>query len=360
MMQKHFAAHLSALAATTALALAPTAAHATTYSGQGWVQLQKSASDSASKTIEGEDFGIGYTAYFGLEGYNWDVAPNTISVSCVSYVVDMGLFDFTFVESECANLPGAKLSSSTASTSTTYNGLPATKKTTTVVWDVPDAGAVARVDGYFSVPVTLFSEDFDLFKLTGTGIGNTHGNDIVSADVYVLGAKIASASAYLPASTRIAEQCVTLAEAEANYSLMGIPITVSASSDGCIYVDASASWGNRTLSGSLTPGASVDLTLKAGVGGDAGFVSASAGVYGNITVIDASVPVTLSAAVVAGGVTVTESAKLTMTGLDGDAGLYAEGCFLLWCEEETLSLFDWTGLTYASTTIFSESQTISY
>ncbi len=349
-----------AAAALSALALAPTAARATTYSGQGWVQLQKSASDSASTTIKSNDFGIGYSAYFALEGYNWDVATNKISVSCVSYVVDLGLYDVTVSESECATLPGPLLSNTTASSSTTYGGFPATKKTQTLVWDVQDAGALARVDGYFSVPVTLFDEDFDLFKLTATGIGNTHGNDVVSADVYVLGAKIAGESASLPASTRVVEECVTLVEVEAEYSLIGIPISVSASSDGCIYVDASGSWGNRTLTGTVTPGASVDATVKAGVGADAVVVSAEAGVYGNITVIDASLPISLSASVLAGGVTVTESAKLTMTGLDGEVGLYAEACFLFYCDDSSVTIFDWSGLTYASTTVFSASQTLSY
>ncbi len=365
MSHKSFAARCSAFAAAASLAIVPAAARATTYSGHGWVQLQKSSSNSTSTTIAGNDFGIGYTAYFGLEGYNWDVAPNNVNVSCVSYDVEyelplIGSVTIPIVESTCPTLPGTKLSSTTASSSASYDGYPATKKTTTVVWDVPDAGAMAEVEGYFSVPVTLFDEDFDLFKLTGYGIGRTYASDLVSADVYVLGAKIYGDWAYLPASTRIAEKCQTLAEADASFSLLGIPVTVSASADGCIYVDASASFAGRTLSGSLTPGASVDATLKAGVGGDAGFASASAGIYGNITVIDASVPLTISAAVLFGGVTVTESAKLTMTGLDGEAGFYVEGCLFGICEEATKEIFDWTGMTYASTTIFSASQTVSY
>lgn len=348
-------------AVTAAAALAPSEARATTYSGTGWVQLQKSASNSASTRIEGNDFAIGYTAYFGLEGYNWDISGNTVSVSCVSYEVDMGVFNVTFTESQCATLPGTLQSSSTASSSTTYSGMPATKKTKTLVWDVPDVGALGRLDGYFSLPVTLFDEDFDLFKLTGTATGNTHGNDDIRAGVYVVGAKIADGTASLPASARVVEECVTLAEVEAEYSLVGIPITVSASSDGCIYVDVSASWANRTLTGTLTPGASVDATVKAGVGADIVVASAEAGVYGSITVVDASVPVSLSSAIVAGGVTVTESVKLTMTGMDGEVGLYAEACVLFFgCEDDSLTLFDWTGLTYANTTLFSASQTINY
>ncbi|HWO17191.1 MAG TPA: hypothetical protein VNO30_00385 [Kofleriaceae bacterium] len=358
-MNKHFAARLSALATATALSLAPTAARATKYSDDGWLQLVLSSSKSAEKTIAGNDFGIGYSAYFGLEGYNWDVAPNTITTTCSIYSVLAPLPELV-VEGNCRDLPGTLLSSSATSGMTTYDGYPAMRTAITYEWDVPDAGAMAEVDGYFKVPATLFDEDLDLLKLTGTAVGKTYGSDTVSAGLYVLGAKIAGDSASLPATMRIAEKCVTLAEVEANYSLLGIPVTVSASSDGCIYVDASASWGSRKLSGSLTPGASVDATLKAGVGGDAGFASASAGVYGNLTIVDAKLPLSISSTVGTEGISITESAKLTMTGLDGEVGLYVEGCIFGICEEATKTLFDWTGMTYASTTIFSQTQTLSY
>jgi hypothetical protein len=322
------------------------------------MQLYLSSSQSASTTIASNDFGVGYSAYFALEGYNWDVAANTITTTCVTTIAMFPPGVST--SGMCGELPGTVQSSSSTSEQAMSGGFPVVKITSTVVWDVPDSGKMAQVDGYFRVPVTLFDEDFDLFKLTGTGLGRSYAGDTIGADVYVLGSKIYGASASLPASKRLAEKCITLAEAEASYSLMGIPITVSASSDGCIYVDASASWASNALSGSLTPGASVDATLKAGVGGDAGFASASAGVYGNITVVDASLPLSLAAAVGPTGITVTESAKLTMTGLDGEVGLYAEGCLFGICEEATKTLFDWTGMTYASTTIFSASKTLDY
>lgn len=353
-----FAARCSALAAAAALSLAPTAARAGTDSGEGWLQLYLSSSKSASTTIAGNDFGVGYSAYFALEGYNWDVAPNTITTTCVTTFASFPPSIST--SGMCGELPGTVQSANVTVESTMSGGWPVQKHTQTIVWDVPDAGKMAQVDGYFRVPVTLFDEDFDLFKLTGTGLGRSYAGDTIGADLYVLGSKIYGASASLPASKRLAEKCITLAEAEASFSVLGIPITVSASSDGCIYVDASASWASNALSGSLTPGASVDATLKAGVGGDAGFASASAGVYGNITVVDASLPLTLSAAVGSSGITVTESAKLTMTGLDGEAGLYAEGCIFGICEEATKTIFEWTGMTYASTTIFSSSKTLSY
>jgi hypothetical protein len=350
-------ARFSALAAAV-FALAPKDAAATTYSGKGWAQLQSSASDSASTTVEGNDFGIGYTAFLGLEGYNWDIANNTITTIC-SISIGMLTGKMT-VAGDCAPLPAPMLSSSVTATDTWSNGDLVVTQTTTTVWDVPDVGAMARADGYFSVPATLFGEDFDLLKLTATSVGNTHGADTIGAGVYVGGAKIASASESLPFYTRVAEECVTLAEVEAEFTVGFIPVTLSASADGCIYLDASAKWETRALSGTLTPGASVDVTAKAGVGGEFLGTGGSAGVYGNITLIDASLPLTISAAIGPGSLTVSESAKLTMTGLDGELGLYAEGCLFGACVEATLEVFDWTGLTYADTTIFSASQSFSY
>jgi hypothetical protein len=343
-----------------ALALAPGAASAATFSDTGWVQLQASASDSASTTIAGYDFGIGYSARFAVEGYNFDVAPNTVSVSCISMVVDT-IITITIPITTCPTLPGIKLSQTVTNTPVTLNGLPATRRTTTIVWDVPDAGAMARVDGFFAVPATLFSEDFDAFKLTASGIGNTGGIDSVNAQVFVLGSQIAGASAILPVpSKRLVHKCATLFDVDASFSVVGLPVTVGASSEGCLDVDASAAFTNRTLTGTLTPGASVDATFSAGIGVDVVVASAQAGVSGNLTVVDARLPLTFSAAIGDAGLTLSETGKLTMTGLDGEVDLFAEGCLLGGCVEGSLTIFDWTGLTFVDATLFSLSQTLAF
>jgi hypothetical protein len=347
-------------AAAAAIALAPGHAGAAVVSDTGWAQLKESASDSASTTIAGNDFAIGYAASFSIEGYNWDVAPDTVTVTCVSYTIDLGIVSITVQASACPVLPGIKLSQTTANLSTTYAGFPAIQHTTTIVWDVPDAGATARVTGFFQVPATLFSHAVDLFKLTGDAIGNTDSPSTVSADVFVLGAKIAHGLATLPVSKRLLEKCVTLFDVDATFTVLGIPITVGASSDGCLDIDASASFLKRTLHGSVTPGASVDVTASAGIGFDADVISAQAGVSGNVTLVDASLPVSFSAGVGSTAIRLSESASLTMTGLDGELDLFAEGCLLGGCVHGDLEIFDWTGLTFVDTTIFSASQTFPY
>lgn len=356
----NLAARASALAAA-ALAVAPGPARAVTHSDTGWVQLRLAASDSASTTIADREFGIGYAAQFAIEGYNWDVAPNTISVSCVSYLVDMGPITITIQASECPTLPGTQLSHQVASTSATYAGMPAIKKTTTIVWDVQDAGATARADGSFRVPVTLFDRDLDLFKLTATAVGDTGAADTLTAAVHVLGAKIKEQAVSLPASATIVDREGTIAEVSEVFVVWGIPISVGATLSGRLEVGAGASFSaRRTLTGTVTPAASVDATFSAGIGAGGDALSAEAGVEGNLTIVDASLPVSLSAAIGLGGITVTESARLTMTGLDGDVSLYAEACFLGGCLDTDLELFSWTGLTYADATIFGASQFLDY
>ena len=346
--------------AAAGLALAPSAAHATTFSDTGWVQVQAAASDDATTTIAGYDFGIGYDARFAIEGYNWDVAPNTVSVSCVSLEIE-GLFHLIIPLSVCPTLPGTKLSQTVVTAPATVGGQPATRRTTTIVWDVPDAGALARINGSFAVPLTFFSQDMDLLKLTGAAIGDTNGADSLSAQVFVLGSQIASGTAPLPVpNKRLVHKCATLFDADASFTLVALPITVGASAEGCLNVDANASFVNRTLAGTLTPNASVDATFSAGIGVDIIIASAQVGIAGNVTVIEASLPVSFSAAVGTSAVTVSESGKLTMTGLDGEVDLFAEACALGACTDGSLTIFDWTGLTLVNATLFSLTQTLNF
>src|SRR5262249_2638629 len=136
---------LAGVSAVAAFAAAPRA-QAQVVSDTGWVQLHESASDAASTSIAGYDFGIGYSVSFSIEGYNWDVAPNTVTVTCVSYTVDTGITTITVQTAICPVLPGTIASQSTVNTDVSYAGFPAVKHTRTVVWNVPDAGATARLD----------------------------------------------------------------------------------------------------------------------------------------------------------------------------------------------------------------------
>lgn len=353
---------LSALTATAALGAGTASASAPPIvTNPGYLQLRAGDAASVSTTIADREFGIGYAASFGIEGYNWNVAANLISVSCVSYLVDIGLVTITVQESECATLPGPKLLSTTLQQSTTYGGYPAVKQTTVHRYDVPDTGTLARIDGFFRIPVTLFDQDYDLFKLAAEAVGDTNAADLVSAEVFVMGQKVAGGSAVLPANKRIAEKCSQLAAVDTSFTLLGIPVAIDGAVTGCLQVDAQAGFAHARLSGTLTPGANVDATFSAGIGG--GFepwLSAEAGVYGDMTVVDARLPISLSLTVGAAGISLSESAKLTMKGLDGEVGVFAEGCLLGSCEEAQRTLFDWTGMTFVDATIFSASQSVAF
>src|SRR5262249_9610623 len=151
--------------------------------------------------------------------------------------------------------------------------------------DVPDAGATARLDGFLEIPATLFSHGYSLFKLAGDAIGNTDSDSTLGGDVFVLGHKIAHGDATLPFRRQLLHKCVTLLDAPASFTVLGIPVTVDLSSTGCLDIDASAAFTRRTLSGSLTPSASVDATASAGIGIDVGVASAEAGVSGSLTLV---------------------------------------------------------------------------
>ena len=317
--------------AAASIALMSSTAVASTHTAPGRVQIIESSSNSASTTISGNDFGIGYSASFVAEGFNFDVLPNTVTIS-----------------KSDPPLPGNVIG--TTSTSVTY--------------DVPDVGRLAHVTGSFGLPITFFDDSENLFELNAEVTGSTHASDTAMWEAYVLGSKLDSDTYNLPYAARLGEYCDTLMEVEAEFSMIGIPITLSAAADGCIYVDASLTWASNKLSGTVTPGADVSATLKAGVGVDIFVASFEAGAYGEITVIDASVPLTVSGEIKNTSIIASESAKLTMTGLDGSVGLYAEECGGVWpfewCNDDTLEIFSWTGMTYGNVGIFSTSQTFSW
>src|SRR4029078_12328577 len=92
--------------------------------------------------------------------------------------------------------------------------------------------------------------------------------DSLSAEVFVLGSLITGGNLPLPVNKRLAHKCMTLFDADASFTLVALPITVGALSEGCRNVDGNASFVDRTLSGTLTPNASVDATFSAGIGVD--------------------------------------------------------------------------------------------
>ncbi|MFT3774917.1 MAG: hypothetical protein QM820_56945 [Minicystis sp.] len=330
-----------ALALGSALALAAGTASAGTESGTGYLRMSESSSNSASKTVSGYEFGIGYSASVLAFATDWDKADDCSVLygasACASIRSQMAnnypsCGSNSFFRSICVAQMKAIYSLMVADTKTGYE---------------------AKASASFEVPATLFNADFDLFGLYAYADAASTGSAAAGYEVDVVGAVVASGSYSIPRIWRIANYCHTLAEASGDYWLGPIPVTASAEAEGCIYVDVNLAYSNNTLSGTLTPGASVDASLSAGIGTS----FASGGVYGSLTVIDASVPFTVSGKASSSSVTLSESAKLTMTGMDGEVGLYAS----LFGERWEEPIFSWDGLTYANTTLFSSpSQTISF
>jgi hypothetical protein len=337
-------------------------------SDTGWIKMEHSRSHFASRSFAGKDFGIGYSAGFGLEAYDWDAAPNTIVVDCHTLhnviVESAPAGPWNRIGGNCPVMPGELVSSVVTDERIAPNRVPDPTiilRSHAQTWDVPDNGSLAQLRGTFAVPATVFSHDLEVFKIKLTARGESPGANFVSAKLVVLGDIVADPFLALPASTRLVEEAMTLFDVDANFNVMGIPITVGASADGTLYVDATASFDNLTLAGSLVPGANVDLTARAGIGGYAGGVGASAGVSGTATLVDVSQPATLSAEIAPDGIAITENVALNITGLDGHIDLYVEGCLgALGCQSASKEIFDWTGMTFANLELFNLSQHIDY
>lgn len=324
------------LAASSALALASSSALASTESGPGYVRLDSSSSNSVSKSIAGYDFGVGYSATLRANAVDWDTAEDC-SANFGTPACNMAK---AIVSTPCTGSVGAIATCKVVHS--IYKGMLTDDLT----------GQEAGFRASFQVPATIFDKDFDLFELKGSGVASTTGTLRGSYEVDALGAVVASGSAGLPINTRLVNNCLTLVKVSGNYMMGPIPVTATASADGCLYVDAGISFNSGKLTGTVTLGASVDASLSAGFGVSV----ASAGISGSITIIDASVPFTASGKATSSLAKFTGSAKLSMTGMDGDVGVYAQ--FLGIGYDKTI--FNWSGLTYADETLFSESKSVKF
>jgi hypothetical protein len=194
------------------------------------------------------------------------------------------------------------------------------------------------------VPVTLMSESMNLFRAEASARGTSSGPSSESYGIWIGDAMVMTSVLPLPWTARLAQHCGELAEADTSFTIYGVPVTTGMSAEGCVYVDASVTWTNDVLSGSITPGSNIDASLWAGIG----ISGYSAGVYGTVTVFDARLPFSLDNRVTATGGTIEGNVKATITGLDGEFGLYLD---LFGNRVATQELFDWTGMSYLNTTI---------
>jgi hypothetical protein len=143
--------------------------------------------------------------------------------------------------------------------------------------------------------------------------------------------------------------CTSFFDVSTTFTLVVVPITVSAGAEGCANLTFSATpqYNTSTHQGILnldvTPGLAVDLTASAGVGSS----NVSAGIEANVTLLDFSLPITLDPTYnfSTGAFTYGSTGQIDLSMLDGSVDLYAKVKFLFWSKKYTYTLFDWNGIS---------------
>jgi hypothetical protein len=206
------------------------------------------------------------------------------------------------------------------------------------------AGSVAsgfvEVLGDAGVSATAFSQSFTVVELSGY-VGNA-GSQSNGATLAMMGQAAISGTVGVDFSPPSATY--TFFEAEDEFALGPIPITVTADVTGTIGVDASLVPGSSGVDVTLTPHADLTASASAGVG----VSGASAGVRGELTLIDLRTPIELSLSFT--DKKYTTSADLNISTLDGSIDLYAE---LLFAEWDT-NIASWDGYSH-SVNLFKQS-----
>ena len=140
-----------------------------------------------------------------------------------------------------------------------------------------------------------------------------------------------------------------------NMSVGFIPVTFTVKATGELRANLTGKISNIGIEGAASPGGKASLYASAAIGGQycvdyVGCVGASAGVYSDVKLLEASAPANVSIwwslAPLSAGVLLNwvANASVTLSSLDGEAGVYAEAC-LVACIHESAKLIEWSGFT---------------
>ncbi len=199
---------------------------------------------------------------------------------------------------------------------------------------------------------------YSLFRAVGAGHTEAKRKTEVSFNAYVGGANIYTKSWTSQTSTKVLFNetkgwSKTFFDKRLPVDVIGIPVEFRAQATGGLMVSATGSLSNVGAEVGATPQGYAGLYLSAAVGGDycvAGVcVGATAGVYSDVKLLSLKAPATAStwwSLAPLGGVKVNYQAKadLTISSLDGSAGVFAEAC-LGGCVDKKVELIDWAGFT---------------
>jgi hypothetical protein len=215
----------------------------------------------------------------------------------------------------------------------------------------------AVADALVLVPTEFFSQSFTLIQIVG-GAKASLADATVEAnyEFWVVGLKIIDGGikrgpsfSNVPIGPKLCRQFF-------DFPVDVWAISIDASFSGCLEATASGALdlGARSVALTVTPTLGIDAGIAAelGISHVGGF-----GIRGEVALLDVGMPLSATARLSPHGISITESGDLTMSGLNGNLSLFAQGGGVdLW----TLPIVTWPGIQYADVSIFSETQSIQF
>ena len=224
----------------------------------------------------------------------------------------------------------------------------------------------AYANGQLDVPVTFFGKSGSLFAAGATAqviVPTVVGGQsyiVGKYNVNVFGSVVKSGGMPTGFSGTLASYSKTLVTAQATIDVYGFPVTLTADATGTLSLTGSFGWASGKFSMGLTPGANVDGSGSAAVGGTWHGVGLEAGVEGSIAVLDAKIPLSASITALTATTTMTAAGSLALSGMNGSFGVFAKACAgIFGCYEKHVNVFSWGGASY-SVPAFNVSKSITF
>ncbi len=203
----------------------------------------------------------------------------------------------------------------------------------------------ARVQSTTSIDVTVLGARIELLGASAYQTEGESGADLDTASMTIFGESAVSVNATY-------EQ--TFFERSQTFSVGPVPVTVSVGVTGQLGVGLSFSGGALVI----TPVASVEATVQAGVGAECDIGGASAGIRGSLTLIAIELPISLKLYFENGQAKFALKGDLTLESLSGELSLYAEAyvkvCWWKVSADWSKELFRWKGVEWTKP-LFSKS-----
>ena len=212
--------------------------------------------------------------------------------------------------------------------------------------DLTNGALVGEAAGDASIQ--LFGTKMTIVNLTADANINDTSAEGASASVELVGSSVYDES-WNDGFSLEKEFCVQFFDVSSTFTLVVVPITITAAAEGCATLAGTATPSYNTttheakLDMDVTPGADVSLEVSVGAGSSA----FSAGVEAEVTLLDLSIPITLDPAYDFDNAAFNydSTGQITLGMLDGKVSVYAKADFGFWDVKYSKKIFDWNGIS---------------